>query len=891
MEAALKVPVLGRLRYDYRNPTYTFESYPTLNGVEGLDKDPSNFFALNDETFRLRFVQDWLFFGLLQEWMAYQFWEYYEHVQRENLCLEELQERIVLTGSQRPFTQCLRTQNLGTVLEFAAQAFANINQRNEETTSGLFPLVLLSVEIALETMFALVGKPLWRALPWRRAYENSKPSGRWPNINLETSPSAIPLSTSMIAKGWCYHELNHLFRRFRTSTVLFLGSLGRAHKDHSACIDAPRCTVNDIIDNETAECKHTEDYRCHFSPQTGWKCKMITADFNQMSQILDMGGIPVLRVRDGNEGVQADYVDASTVSSYTAVSHLWADGLGNSRDNAIPLCQLRRLLSGIKGIQRADSKSLGFWRSYWRECLNFEDYRNTQLRPLLFFRAPASIYPAFFVAMSSFLRRLRQVWKSKEDVTFIWLDVYSITNVPKTGGTVTGEIRDRMQKLKTMGIARMTPTYALAEYVMILEKEVHETSEDTELTELVARQAISPWRTRYWTAQEASLASRAFFITRDDRAVEVSNKNSIVTKRLVAIHDKINRGLSHSLSIADMLLLDMCDTIDMDAFLGRDIIHYSSTLRVYQALSTWQYLTDKTSSEPGDLQCITANLMDFDASDVYQLEPGTRMKGIWKNFREFPLSLVFSPFRRICYDPKNKTYIAPADEDRWIPQLPGNSTLLWAKKQSVSQPVGILAEDGLRINVEALVGHKEFGIMLVELESADLARSRSRFILDLDGVQFWVQLHYDKYECHERVHRRPGMSTMGGHCEKADCKRYHSHGFEVEPPTSIFQKVCLILAYGEKLEDGGGGARIGVLSHDEADGAEDEDEDEDETRVSPQLTSIYDCAITFGPQIHVCLDKTFVKAPEIRGRLIENNPQILFKCGEYTAPKVITKAK
>ena len=67
---------------------------------------------------------------------------------------------------------------------------------------------------------------------------------------------------------------------------------------------------------------------------------------DDLVKIWTEGQIPLLQLSSDpatNDDVELVLQAASQAdpTPYTAVSHVWADGLGNSRSNALPRCQLR----------------------------------------------------------------------------------------------------------------------------------------------------------------------------------------------------------------------------------------------------------------------------------------------------------------------------------------------------------------------------------------------------------------------------------------------------------------------------------------------------------------------------------------------------------------------
>ena len=55
------------------------------------------------------------------------------------------------------------------------------------------------------------------------------------------------------------------------------------------------------------------------------------------------GGIPVLDIAEEGGSVSIKVRQATSKDRFMAISHVWADGLGNPDQNALPISQLKRL--------------------------------------------------------------------------------------------------------------------------------------------------------------------------------------------------------------------------------------------------------------------------------------------------------------------------------------------------------------------------------------------------------------------------------------------------------------------------------------------------------------------------------------------------------------------
>ena len=78
---------------------------------------------------------------------------------------------------------------------------------------------------------------------------------------------------------------------------------------------------------------------------------------------LRSGGIPLISVHRSKKAVKLELTCNRRETVYFAISHVWADGLGNPHANALPQCQLLRLQSLVNGQSHSVSKqdNVPFW--------------------------------------------------------------------------------------------------------------------------------------------------------------------------------------------------------------------------------------------------------------------------------------------------------------------------------------------------------------------------------------------------------------------------------------------------------------------------------------------------------------------------------------------------
>lgn len=84
----------------------------------------------------------------------------------------------------------------------------------------------------------------------------------------------------------------------------------------------------------------------------------------EVIEVLREGYIPVLQVTvsdDPHTKPRFTVGKADDKMSYIAISHVWADGLGNPKANAIPLCQLKVLCRTLQNSTDDKGQNLSFW--------------------------------------------------------------------------------------------------------------------------------------------------------------------------------------------------------------------------------------------------------------------------------------------------------------------------------------------------------------------------------------------------------------------------------------------------------------------------------------------------------------------------------------------------
>jgi hypothetical protein len=153
------------------------------------------------------------------------------------------------------------------------------------------------------------------------------------------------LKQRLLDCGFCNYDIANLEATEDILTILYLSCMHRAQKvlerDHSTC-RSDFCNILQI-DGSSYSTKHRAE---------SCRCSALPADTRGL---LLEGGMPVIQIPDvfDSQNATEPYLhvingtgDKST--PYVAISHVWADGLGNPYGNSLPRCQLKRLRDILK---------------------------------------------------------------------------------------------------------------------------------------------------------------------------------------------------------------------------------------------------------------------------------------------------------------------------------------------------------------------------------------------------------------------------------------------------------------------------------------------------------------------------------------------------------------
>ena len=167
-------------------------------------------------------------------------------------------------------------------------------------------------------------------------------------------------TAAMRAAGWCPSQIR----------LLSEGTLSVQSSYYFTALPQPETPARHQSCNER-KCSAYQNNLNKYTTQhctADCDCEELSVDIEAIDDTLKHGSLPLLRILPGQTMTELtlEIVPSKSNSSYVALSHVWADGLGNPYANALPRCQLIRLhsllqRSNIPSAQEETSEDLLLW--------------------------------------------------------------------------------------------------------------------------------------------------------------------------------------------------------------------------------------------------------------------------------------------------------------------------------------------------------------------------------------------------------------------------------------------------------------------------------------------------------------------------------------------------
>ncbi|KAI9740406.1 MAG: hypothetical protein M1834_004986 [Cirrosporium novae-zelandiae] len=268
----------------------------------------------------------------------------------------------------------------------------------------------------------------------------------------------------MLHAGWCPSAIAKV--RKELDCLLYAASLRSpsTEKDHSRC--TKRSCVANQINKEIYQIRHVSN-NCQC---VSWK-----PDEERILEIIKDGGVPLVCFPvdwpADSESLVLEVIRYQPGQQYVAISHVWADGLGNPYENALPAFQIWNL-----------------WRTI---CSMY-----------------TTVFDNFGIKYMWVKPFLRPPFLCPDKVVPFWIDTLCVPVIPS------------LQNYRREAIRRMRQTYIQADKVLMLDDDLSHVSRALRMSkearlEFSFRMYLSGWYSRLWTLQEGKLARDAWFRIKD----------------------------------------------------------------------------------------------------------------------------------------------------------------------------------------------------------------------------------------------------------------------------------------------------------------------------------------------------------------------------------------
>lgn len=173
-------------------------------------------------------------------------------------------------------------------------------------------------------------------------------------------PKSVFLKERMQRSEWCPRDISEFRSEADIDSDYYFGSIlsPRKDQDHSQCTEG-RCYGSNV---------RPGTYTTQHAIGCDHSCENVEA--YGLVDIIGQGKLPLVHWNESEGALTViEYQRGSDI--YAAISHIWADGMGNETCNALPSCQLSRLQRNVTSIYPDGKGSVGLNRSvpFWIDTL------------------------------------------------------------------------------------------------------------------------------------------------------------------------------------------------------------------------------------------------------------------------------------------------------------------------------------------------------------------------------------------------------------------------------------------------------------------------------------------------------------------------------------------
>ena len=333
----IKVPYLRHLdaSYEYEYGKGGWWDFPHRCGWENPDFFRIEFSSItsqHDGRFS-SFLQTWFYFGLLVEtFEAPVNVNDFLDSSGETITTRLLPEYIENWRSRMDqLSWAKKSQRVKELDRFFMDWHSNylICHQHNETSQLLLPEIHLSIAILFDTLLA--------AKKFIFPMSDVQHSGFESQIVIDR----------LLENGWCQSDLARLQNNGVATILVFYycSLLGRRPvlRDHAHCTGV-QCFACQVDLNQY-KARHVAE---------GCNCVPMNVDVTKLCSILEKEAVPLITLQENamSGKLSIELSESKPDVIYVAISHVWADGLGNPAANSLPLCQLRLLQERVNSLCR-----------------------------------------------------------------------------------------------------------------------------------------------------------------------------------------------------------------------------------------------------------------------------------------------------------------------------------------------------------------------------------------------------------------------------------------------------------------------------------------------------------------------------------------------------------
>jgi hypothetical protein len=271
-----------------------------------------------------RFLQTWLFFGLLQETLG--------EIFDQHDFLDATRSKVVISTKKLP--EKLKQWMRGPTIN--QERLTHLHQCLQMTLVALIATPRIfntKLKIGIAATAEVIGTALILAAKTRDISDEPLPAlGWWGDLD---EPN-LRVAEMQKRHGWCPAQASCTLGKFYSlQAKIYLSKITKPYKrgTHDDCSfeNCRALQIDPSIYNSL-----------HRHPGI---CKNVKTNQEEVVKVLKNGknALLDLRLDPTFDEISVTIVAAQPNSWYVALSHVWADGLGNTKENSLPQCQLRRI--------------------------------------------------------------------------------------------------------------------------------------------------------------------------------------------------------------------------------------------------------------------------------------------------------------------------------------------------------------------------------------------------------------------------------------------------------------------------------------------------------------------------------------------------------------------